>query len=112
MSGIDELDALVEGRHHNPHGILGLHGSDKSWTIRVLRPGALSVSGSAPRKKFEFTHIHRGVWEVSGKGKSPDSYRVTSWYESGEWTAADGYAFPPSIGELDLHLIAEGRHEE
>jgi 1,4-alpha-glucan branching enzyme len=112
MSGIDELDALVEGRHHNPHGILGLHGSDKSWTIRVLRPGALSVSGSAPRKKFEFTHIHRGVWEVSGKGKSPDSYRVTTRYESGEWTAADGYAFPPSIGELDLHLIAEGRHEE
>lgn len=112
MSGIDELDALVEGRHHNPHGILGLHGSDKSWTIRVLRPGALSVSGSAARKKFDFTHIHRGVWEASGKGKSPDSYRVTTQYESGEWTAADGYAFPPSIGELDLHLIAEGRHEE
>lgn len=112
MSGIDELDALVEGRHHNPHGILGLHCSDKSWTIRVLRPGALSVSGSAARKKFDFIHIHRGVWEASGKGKSPNSYRVTTQYESGEWTAADGYAFPPSIGELDLHLIAEGRHEE
>ena len=26
-------------------------------------------------------------------------------------TIADPYAFPPTLGELDLHLISEGRHE-
>ena len=106
------LDALVEGRHHDPHSLLGLQVSDKDWVIRVLRPGASAVTGIAARKKLEFSHSHRGIWEVSGKGKPPAGYRITTHYENSSWDSADGYSFPPTIGELDLHLISEGRHEE
>ena len=27
-------------------------------------------------------------------------------------TIRDPYSFPPTLGELDLHLFAEGRHEQ
>ncbi|HEY5187632.1 MAG TPA: 1,4-alpha-glucan branching protein GlgB, partial [Solirubrobacteraceae bacterium] len=32
--------------------------------------------------------------------------------EAGKFTLEDPYAFTPTLGELDLHLIGEGRHEE
>ena len=31
---------------------------------------------------------------------------------AGTFTIEDPYAFPPTLGELDLHLIGEGRHEQ
>ena len=31
---------------------------------------------------------------------------------AGTFTIDDPYSFPPTLGELDLHLIGEGRHEE
>ena len=37
----------------------------------------------------------------------PDGHGGTT-----EFVVADGYRFLPSIGELDLHLFSEGRHEE
>ena len=107
-----ELDALVEGRHHNPHGILGLHGKDRSWVIRTLRPGAKSVSVLIGRKEHALEHLHRGIWELKGKTKLPAGYRIRTRFDGGDWLTADGYAAAPTIGELDLHLISEGRHEE
>ena len=112
MIEIQELDALVEGRHHDPHSILGLHEAKSDWVIRVLRPNAAAVSAKAGRKTIQLSHTHRGIFEASGKGKAPFGYRVTTEYGDAEWTSADGYSFPPTIGELDLHLISEGRHEE
>ena len=32
--------------------------------------------------------------------------------EGGSFTLDDPYRFPPTIGDLDLHLMGEGRHEE
>ena len=41
------------------------------------------------------------------------AYRVVTSYEGGpDWEADDPYRHTPTIGELDLHLIREGRHEE
>jgi len=112
MTDFAELDALVEGRHHNPHEILGLHAAEKGWVIRALRPGAKSVTATVAKKKLELSHLHRGIWEITGKGKHPAGYRIKTDYEGASWESADGYSFSPTIGELDLHLISEGRHEE
>lgn len=39
-------------------------------------------------------------------------YRIAVRYEADEQILDDPYRFLPSLGEIDLHLIAEGRHEE
>src|SRR5206468_9472132 len=43
----------------------------------------------------------------------PLRYRLHVDYgDAGAFTIDDPYAFPPTIGELDLHLIGEGRHQQ
>src|SRR5206468_404670 len=42
----------------------------------------------------------------------PISYELDVVYPDGNsFTVRDPYAFPPTLGELDLHLVGEGRHE-
>src|SRR5262249_14711098 len=51
-------------------------------------------------------------------GTLPDAelslrYKLTVDYgDAGKFTLEDPYSFAPTLGELDLHLIAEGRHEQ
>ena len=63
----------------------------------------------------ELEPIHPGgVFEGIVEGAElPLHYRLEVDYgPSGTFTIDDPYAFLPTLGELDLHLIAEGRHEE
>ena len=42
----------------------------------------------------------------------PCNYQITFTFAEGtSWTTFDPYVFSPSLGELDLHLISEGRHQ-
>ena len=108
----DQLNSLSQGTHHNPHEVLGVHEIDKGWALRVLRPFAQTVIMEQKRSKKELTHIGSGVWELTGKGKTPGDYRIRASYENApDWFAVDPYSYPPTIGELDLYLITEGRHE-
>ncbi len=107
------LQLLAEGRHHSPHSILGLHQDGKDWVIRALRPFAKSVTAKGKKDSFELTHRFGGVWEYQGKGKLPGDYRLIACYESApDWVSDDPYRYLPMIGDLDLHLIGEGRHEQ
>ena len=107
------LQLLAESRHHSPHSILGLHQDGKDWVIRTLRPFAKSVTAKGKKDSFELTHSFGGVWEYQGKGKLPGDYRLLATYESApDWVSDDPYRYSPMIGDLDLHLIGEGRHEQ
>ena len=107
------LQLLAESRHHSPHSILGLHQDGKDWVIRTLRPFAKSVTAKGKKDSFELTHRFGGVWEYQGKGKLPGDYRLVATYESApDWVSDDPYRYSPMIGDLDLHLIGEGRHEQ
>jgi len=107
------LQHLAESRHHSPHSILGLHQDGKDWVIRTLRPFAKSVTAKGKKDSFELTHRFGGVWEYQGKGKLPGDYRLVATYESApDWVSDDPYRYLPMIGDLDLHLIGEGRHEQ
>jgi 1,4-alpha-glucan branching enzyme len=60
---------------------------------------------------------HRGrppsIFEARLPGELPaPRYRVEVRYGASTVTIDDPYAFPPAIGELDLHLAAEGKHLE
>jgi len=115
---LSEIDRVVDGHHHDPHGVLGAHTEGRSTVVRALRPGALSVHAVlGDGSRVELLHLHRGVFsgKVTKKALgSPAEYRVAARYEENaeEHLSADPYAFAPTLGELDLHLIGEGRHEE
>ncbi|MGX1701563.1 1,4-alpha-glucan branching protein GlgB [Microbacterium sp. NPDC055357] len=117
---IDEhvLDTVATGSHHNPHGVLGLHPAAddegaSGWVVRARRPLARSVTavfGDGTRVPLE--HVRNGIWEGT-RGGSAGAYELVTHYESGaDHVIDDPYRHGPTLGELDLHLIGEGRHEE
>ncbi|MCT1615761.1 1,4-alpha-glucan branching protein GlgB, partial [Kocuria marina] len=112
----DVLAAVAEGRYHDPHAVLGAHfNPDGSVTIRTLRRFATHVSVRTLNGTFPLEHewggIFTGVVPAHDEGKIPD-YRVLVTYAGKEPAEVDDpYRFAPTLGELDLHLIGEGRHE-
>ncbi|HEY1633953.1 MAG TPA: 1,4-alpha-glucan branching enzyme, partial [Acidimicrobiales bacterium] len=111
-----DLDALVRREHPEPHAILGPHASEGGVVVRVLRPSAESVTLKPSRGKgVPMTEIHPGgIFEAEIDGAElPLRYKLKVDYGSGgKFSIQDPYAFAPTIGELDLHLMGEGRHEE
>jgi 1,4-alpha-glucan branching enzyme len=111
-----ELDALVRREHSNPHAVLGAHPDNGGVVVRTLRPAACAVTAITDGQPgVELEQIHPGgVFE--GKLQNahlPLQYRLEVDYgDAGKFTIDDPYAFLPTIGELDQHLIGEGRHEE
>ncbi|MFZ1654168.1 MAG: 1,4-alpha-glucan branching protein GlgB, partial [Candidatus Nanopelagicales bacterium] len=57
-------------------------------------------------------HVHRGVWAAAVAGSQVPDYRLSVAYGGDSLPADDPYRFLPSLGEVDQHLIAEGRHEQ
>ncbi|GAT67636.1 1,4-alpha-glucan branching protein GlgB [Planomonospora sp. ID91781] len=108
-----DLNRLAGGAHHDPHSILGAHPGPGGVTIRALRPLAEKVQVLVDGDVHDMEHLDFGVFEVTvpGLDKVPD-YRLRVSYAGAEpYEAADPYRFWPTLGEVDLHLIGEGRHE-
>jgi 1,4-alpha-glucan branching enzyme len=107
------MQAVAEGRHHSPHSVLGFHQETKNWVVRVLRPFAKSVAIQTKKTTLELAHLYDGIWELRGQKAAPGDYRIVASYDSApDWIADDPYRYTPKLGDLDLHLIGEGRHEE
>src|SRR5579875_1568547 len=51
-----------------------------------------------------------GVFEVIVDGE-PSDYRLDVAYGDDHYTVDDPYRWLPTLGDVDLHLIGEGRHE-
>ncbi|MBV8956729.1 MAG: 1,4-alpha-glucan branching protein GlgB [Solirubrobacterales bacterium] len=111
-----ELDQLVRREHANPHAILGAHPSDDGVVVRALRPAASAVTAHLDDgSSVELEPIHPGgIFEAELIGAQlPLHYQLEVDYgPAGTFTLEDPYAFTPTLGELDLHLVGEGRHEE
>jgi 1,4-alpha-glucan branching enzyme len=114
-----ELDALARREHPEPHAILGAHpaaNGGRGVVIRALRPSAESVSVKpAKGKTVALERIHpAGIFEGEiENAKLPLRYKLKVDYgPGGKFTLEDPYAFLPTLGELDLHLIGEGHHEQ
>lgn len=112
-----ERDRVSNGSHHDPHATLGVHQAEGGWVIRTLKPMAKSVKvvmqGGV---EVELNHVWNGIWDGFVASKNVPDYRIKATYstdgQTHEWLVDDPYRHLPTIGELDLHLIGEGRHEE
>ena len=111
----DQLERLISGAHHDPHSILGPHPGatgGEGVTIRSLRPWATSVAVRIGVDRHELQHEHGGVWAGVVPGAHVPDYRLEVSYDGPPRRLDDPYRFLPTLGEIDLHLIGEGRHEQ
>ncbi|MCC7127237.1 MAG: 1,4-alpha-glucan branching protein GlgB [Microbacteriaceae bacterium] len=107
------LRAIGRGEHSTPHSVLGPHKlASGGQVIRVRRPLAESVTIVRQNgTRLEAAHIGHGIWQCRPRGIA-QPYLIEARYHDGEvWTEDDPYRFAPSIGDVDLYLLGEGRHE-
>ncbi|WP_206050841.1 1,4-alpha-glucan branching protein GlgB [Nocardioides speluncae] len=107
-----EFDLLVRGEHGHPHSILGPHPHDGGVTVRAYKPLAKTVAVFHSGIRTELAHEHDGVWVGVLPAKQVPDYRLQVTYNGTAHTVDDPYRFLPTLGETDLHLVNEGRHEE
>ncbi len=106
------VDRLLGGAHHDPHSVLGAHPHPDGTVVRVLRPHADEVhvvregGEGHPLVRVHDAGLFSGV--VPGP---PSDYRLAVRYDERVDVVDDPYRWLPTLGEIDLHLIGEGRHE-
>ncbi|GGH97072.1 1,4-alpha-glucan branching enzyme [Arthrobacter liuii] len=116
---VDEgtLGRIANGEHHAPHSVLGAHLDDYGHvTIRTVKHLAEAITVVTHAGEFPMEHEAHGVWvavlEPLEQGHVPD-YRLSVTYPGKEPATVDEpYRYLPTVGEVDLHLIGEGRHEK
>lgn len=114
----DDFYPLVEFRHCDPHRILGVRPlGDTGTVLRLLDPSADEV-------EIVFTEGRRiplrkvspeGLFEATDPAQLPSGprdYVVETRRGAEKTTSADPYAFAPTLGDLDLHLLGKGEHLE
>ncbi|VVE61999.1 1,4-alpha-glucan branching enzyme [Pandoraea captiosa] len=126
VTSADDLHALIDARHPDPFSVLGPHrdGDSDDWIVRVFLPGALGVAlETLPSPDGEMHPMHRvhadGLFVAYvpalawGTDRGPPHrlrYRLHIDWPQARQITADPYAFDLLLGELDLHLLREGRH--
>ncbi|HXD30693.1 MAG TPA: 1,4-alpha-glucan branching protein GlgB [Pyrinomonadaceae bacterium] len=109
-----EIRSLLSLKHGDPHAVLGAHHFGDGVVIRAFRPNAEKVEVMIGKKKLQaMTSIHdAGLFEVIiPKLSEIPAYQFQVSYP-GDVTVQqrDAYSFLPTVGDLDLHLFAEGKH--
>jgi 1,4-alpha-glucan branching enzyme len=110
---VAELEQLIGGEISDPHAILGAHPQpDGSTVVRTLRHHAQAVTLLTDGVEHPLYHEHGGVFAVTVPGPVGD-YRLRVDYGPGAvYEVDDPYRWLPTVGEVDQHLIREGRHEK
>ena len=110
-----DAERIVERDHPDPHAYLGAHAQDGGVVVRAFRPAAERIDVVVDGHTSPLERVHpAGVFEgvLAGAAVPLDYELEVDYGESGAFTVRDPYAFGPTIGDLDLHLVGEGRHEE
>ncbi|WP_306120112.1 MULTISPECIES: 1,4-alpha-glucan branching protein GlgB [unclassified Roseitalea] len=108
--------AIAEGRLGDPFAWLGMHETPQGLRVVAFDPGAetASVRDARGRRVATLARVHEaGVFagHLPRRRKRFD-YRLVFAAGQSEWEGRDPYAFGPVLGDLDAHLLAEGRHYE
>ena len=114
----EQLAAVVDGWSFDPHGVLGAHRLAEGWAVRTLRPDAVAVvvvdqDGS----RYEAEQVFRGGVFEARLPQQPGDYRIEVAYPDAAggtdtFLVDDPYRWLPTLGEMDVHLLREGRHEQ
>ncbi|MEU3096995.1 1,4-alpha-glucan branching protein GlgB [Streptomyces sp. NPDC006967] len=103
---------LLAGAHHDPHALLGAHPVPGGIAFRALRPFAREVGVIVDGTRTPLVSEGDGLFSVVLPLDAVPAYTLAVAYDDGTGETHDPYRFLPALGEFDLHLIGEGRHEE
>lgn len=111
-----DADRLRRGEHPDPHSVLGIHPiGDTHGIVRTFRPGAAEVTVTIGDERFSATRL-ADIGIFGAIVPQMGDYRLEVLYRDGHGTDSvnlvdDPYRYLPTVGEIDQHLIREGRHE-
>ncbi|PZA19654.1 1,4-alpha-glucan branching protein GlgB, partial [Modestobacter versicolor] len=114
----EALAAVVDGWSFDPHGVLGAHRLPEGWAVRTLRPDAVAVAVvDQDGTRYEARQVFRGGVYEARLPQQPGDYRIEVVYPDGAggtdtYLVDDPYRWLPTLGQLDQHLLREGRHEK
>ena len=110
-----DVEAIVRAEHRDPFAVLGPHAGSRGTTIRAFLPHASRVrivDSASGETLAELARIHAdGFFSGTVADRTePFAYRLR--VQLGDWTTdiEDPYRFEPVLGELDVHLLGEGKH--
>ncbi|MFJ3232607.1 1,4-alpha-glucan branching enzyme [Streptomyces sp. NPDC086787] len=107
-----DRERLLAGTHHDPHSVLGAHQVTGGVAFRAFRPYARSVTVLSGDLRVELHDDGDGFFSGLLPLTIVPAYRLLLAYEGVAQETEDAYRFLPALGDLDLHLIGEGRHEQ
>ncbi len=108
-----ERGRLLAGAHHDPHALLGAHPVPGGIAFRALRPFAREVSVVVDGRHTPLVSEGDGLFSaVLPLDRIPEYTLAVAYGDDEPAETHDPYRFLPALGDFDLHLISEGRHEE
>ena len=112
----DEVSRFVRGVHSDPFSVLGPHRIGDELEIRAFRPDARAVEivldGDSDRPvPAERVHSEGFFCATVPDATRDVPYRLRLTASDGsQQLTRDPYQYGPILGEVDLHLFAEGQH--
>ncbi len=107
------LKAVAAGRHADPFSFLGPHKAGASRVVRCFQPGASAVEliGGDGQLLARMERQDPGDIFIGKLPPRARRYRLRVTAAQHTFDIEDPYRFPSPLGELDLHLIGQGRHQ-
>ena len=107
----NDLQKILEARHHDPFAVLGKHTTENSSRIRVFIPRAKTVKLVDIDQAM--TRIgDSDLFEWQGTSAQLPRYCRLQYIDdqNNVVTQYDTYSFLPQLSDYDLHLFGEGKH--
>lgn len=118
-----DINDLVQAQHDSPHDVLGLNmlKDDKVLTVTCFFPGAELitvelVASDSGKVLGTLKKVHsEGLFSLKLRRKKCFAYqlKVTKSTGNGQTSSElldDPFSFSPTLGELDIYLLNEGKH--
>ncbi len=106
-----EFESIGQGRHGDPFRILGAHAARKNWTVRSWQPQARRVEllDANDEPLAEMKPVHGGGLFETRLPLPVVTYRLRIHENGHSYIIDDPYRFSSPIGDLDRHLMREGK---
>lgn len=111
-----DFQAIIEARMHDPFSLLGKHAlDDQRSRFHTYHPQAMHVAIETVQGEF-YELKPDAMFPGIFFGEFPEQLLPTrprlriQTHDGLVYRIIDPYSFEPTLGELDLHLFAEGKH--
>ena len=115
---LSDIEAILRGQHRDPFGVLGMHGGNaEPLQVATFQPEAAEVAVLSADGAKVVCELERLSPEGFFAGRIPRrkhrfDYKLRLRSGEREWDIEDPYRFSRVLGDLDEHLLGEGRHRQ